>query len=220
MTDDSNKSSGTVFLILALLAFSGLGMELALGFGVEPLLFGKSFAEYTVWENVLHWVVTCIVWFAVAYALVKFSQKRGFDFLAQKERLNGYNWSTAAVLLVISIAASLWDWNGIKIIKEYEYNGLIKFIFQYIYYIMETVLVLLIIIFGQHAGELWFKHHHVPWGGVLVALTWGLVHMLTKNDLQAGLLSAGSGLLFGIAYLAVRRNVYIAYPLILLMFVL
>lgn len=220
MTDNSHKSSGIVYLILALLAFSGLGLELALGFGVEPLLFGKSFAEYTVWESVLHWVLTCIVWFAVAYSLLKFSQKRGFDFLAQKERLSWYNWSIAAVLLVVSIAMSLWDWNGIKIVKEYEYNGLIRFVFQYIYYISEAVLVLLIIIFGQHAGEIWFRHRHVPWGGVLVALTWGLVHMLTKSDLQAGLLSAVGGLLYGIAYLVVRRNISIAYPLILLMFVL
>lgn len=214
------KSKGITFFLLALLAFSGLGLELILGLLIEPLLFGKSMPDFTVLENILHWVFTCIVWAAVAYGLLRVSQKNGTNPLRQKEKIGCGRWLIAVLLLAVSIAVSIWDWNGFKILKEFEYNGLLMFIFQYIYYIFETVMVLLIIIFGQQAGEIWFKKRWVPWGGILVALTWGLVHSLTKGDLLIGLVACFDGLLYGIAYLVVKRNVTIAYPLILLMFVL
>ncbi len=212
------KSRGIIFLLLALLAFCGLGLELILALFIEPLLFGKALPDFTVFENIAHWCLTCIVWAAVAFVLLRSSQKLGFDPLSQKEKISTGRW-LAATLLAVSVAVSVWDWNGIKIIKEFEYNGLLKFIFQYIYYIFEAVLVLLIIIFGQQAGELWFKNRHVPWGGILAALTWGIVHSLTKGDLLIGLIACFGALLYGIAYLVVKRNVFIAYPLILLMFI-
>ncbi|WP_200789781.1 hypothetical protein [Clostridium fallax] len=95
-----------------------------------------------------------------------------------------------------------------------------KFIFQYIYYIFEAVLVLLIIVFGQKAGEMSFKNKRLPWGGFLLGVTWGLIHLLTKGDLVIGLILCLASVLYGIAYLAVKKNIYIAYPIIFLMFVL
>jgi hypothetical protein len=212
------KHRGSSFLILALLAFGGLGLELLLVV-LEPVLFGKDFADYTTLESVLHWSLTCLVWAAVAFALLRSSQKLSLNPFSQKDQITAGRWLAAALLLAVSTAVSIWDWNGIKIIKEFAYNGLLKFIFQYIYYIFETVLVLLIIIFGQQAGELWFKSKNVPWGGILVALTWGLVHSFTKGDLLVGLIACFGGLLYGTAYLVVKRNIFIAYPLIFLMFI-
>ncbi len=48
--------------------------------------------------------------------------------------------------------------NRAKVLKELHYNGWLKFIFQYIYYVFETGLVLLIIVFGQKAFEKWFHN--------------------------------------------------------------
>ena len=213
------KSRGIIFLLLALLAFCGLGLELVLALLIEPMLFSKALPDFTTLENIIHWCLTCIIWAAVAFGLLRGSQRLGLNTLSQKEKIGTGHWLAAALLLAVSIAVSIWDWNGIKIIKEFEYNGLLKFIFQYIYYIFEAVLVLLIIIFGQQAGELWFRNRYVPWGGILAALTWGLVHSLTKGDLLTGLIACFGALLYGIAYLVVKKNVYIAYPLILLMFI-
>lgn len=60
----------------------------------------------------------------------------------------------------------------------------------------------------------------IPWGGILVGSTWGLLHIVTKFQLYAGLLAFLEGLLLGVAYLASRKDLRIAYPLIFLMFVL
>lgn len=57
-------------------------------------------------------------------------------------------------------------------------------------------------------------------GGILVAVTWGLSHMFTKGELLTGILSSIDGLLYGILYIACKKNLLIAFPLIFLMFVL
>ena len=94
------------------------------------------------------------------------------------------------------------------------------FVFQYVYYLFETMLFLLIIVFGQKALERWFKRENVPYGGIVVALTWGIVHIATKGSVSIGLLSAVSGSLFGVVYLLVNRDIKKAYVLLAFMFVL
>jgi len=68
------------------------------------------------------------------------------------------------------------------------------------------MLVLLIIIFGQTAFEKWFNNNKIPFGGILVALTWGLGHWLSKGSLITGLYTAVGGFVFGSAYLLTRRE--------------
>lgn len=93
-----------------------------------------------------------------------------------------------------------------------------KFIFQYIYYFFETFLFSLIIIFGQRACEIWFKRENIPYGGIVLALTWGIGHILSKGSLTVGLLSALGGFLFGAAYLIVGRDYRKTLPLLFIMF--
>lgn len=62
------------------------------------------------------------------------------------------------LICIFSLAVSYFDWNGSKVVKEWIYNGWLKFIFQYIYYTFETVLVSLIMIFGQNAFESWLHN--------------------------------------------------------------
>jgi hypothetical protein len=216
--------NGLGFLLLGLLAFMGLGLEIPLAFMVEMPLYRidtGNFNDYTTTENILHWIFTCILWGIVAFILIKLSQKKlRFDFMTDKSKPGKLQFLIAVALLGISVAISIWDWNGIKVIKEFEYNGWLKFIFQYIYYIFEVVLVLLIIVFGQKFGELMFKQNKIPWGGILVGLTWGLVHILTKGDIQTGLIASIGGVMYGITYLVLQKNTYISYLFILLMFVL
>ncbi len=108
------KSKGFAFLLLALLAFSGLGLELILGLVIEPLLLGKSMPDFTVLENILHWILICIVWAAVAFGLLRCSQSNGLNPLSQKESIGRGRWLIAALLLAVSVALCIWDWNGFK----------------------------------------------------------------------------------------------------------
>ena len=217
----NTMKSGFIFLILALLAFAGLGLEMLLAFLIEPLIYGIGLNEFSTGQNIVHWIVTCILWGISAFLLLSFAKRNfGFDVLANKQKIKTVNWILCFVCLAIAIIISLIDWNGFKPAKEFIYNGWLKFIFQYIYYIFETLLVYLIIIFGQEAGDQWFKQNKIPYGGILAALTWGLIHWLTKGDLVVGLLSLVFALLFGIVYLLTNKNSYIAFPFVLLMLIL
>lgn len=78
------------------------------------------------------------------------------------------------VLCIIICLTSTWfDWNGSKVLQEFASKGMLKFVFQYIYYLFEVMLFMLIIVYGQKACEVWFKRTNIPYGGIVVALTWG-----------------------------------------------
>lgn len=114
---------------------------------------------------------------------------------------------------------SYFDWNGNKVIKEFYANDSVKFIFQYIYYIFETILVMLILVFGQNAFEKWFRKQNIPYGGIIVAIRWGIAHFFTK-DIQTGIGTVISGIAFGSVYLLVNRDIRKAYPILWIMFTL
>lgn len=214
------KKKGFYFLLFALLAFGGLGLEALLAFLIEPLIYGKDMNSWGTTENILHWVITCIIWGAIAVLLIKMAQKASFNVFSFKDKLNALNWLICLSVLIGCFVISIIDWNGLKAIKEFEYNGLLKFIFQYIYYCFETALVFLIIVFGQKAGEYFFTVKNIPWGGLVAGLTWGLIHMLTKGDVSMGLLSCLYGVLYGIIYIGAKKNTSISYVLICLALIL
>ena len=81
-------------------------------------------------------------------------------------------------------------------------------------------MVLLIIVFGQYAFEKWFKNDKIPYGGILVALTWGLGHWFTKGSLGTGIYTAIGGFVFGSVYLLTRRNIKLSYLFLCIMFIL
>ena len=113
------------------------------------------------------------------------------------------------IIFIIMIVFSYIDWNGSKVLKEFQYNGWLKFIFQYIYYAFEVGLVVLIVTFGQKAFEKWFHKDSsvwIPYGGILTGLTWGMVHILTKGDLSTGVSLSLISIGYGITYLLVNSR--------------
>lgn len=213
------KVSSWDYLSLALYAFGGLGMEALLAFMIEPILYGHGMSEWTTRQTILHWILTCIIWGLFVVSLIKTSKKNyNFDILSPSDKMNAISWVIAIVCVVIAIMQSYLDWNGFKIVKEFQHKGLLKFIFQYIYYLFETGLFLLIIVFAQKAGDTFFKNDKIPWGGIVVAITWGFAHIFTKGSVTVGLQASLCGLLFCIVYLATNKNIRIAFPLIFIMF--
>lgn len=214
------KATGLDFLVLALLAFGGIGLEVILALGIEPILYGAQLGEWSTLQNILHWTITSALWGGVAYLLVRNAKKKyDFDIFKKGEKLKLWKWLLIAVFIVLSLMISYKDWNGSKVIKEFVFNGWLKFIFQYIYYIFETVLVTLILVFAQKAFEKWFHKENIPYGGIAIALTWGIGHFFTK-DIMTGIVCMISGFAFGSVYLLTNRDIRKTFPIVLAMFVL
>ena len=212
--------SGFDYLCLALYAFAGVGLEVVLAFWIEPVLYGEPMSEWSVLQNILHWIMTCILWGLSAVLIVKYAKKKyGFDLFQRGEKVKVWQWLLVAVFMILSLMVSYMNWNGSKVLKEFQANGLLKFIFQYIYYVFETALITLILVFGQMALEKWFHKENFPYGGIILAVTWGIGHFFTK-DILTGIVCMISGFAFGSVYLLVNRDIRKAFPILLAMFIL
>lgn len=214
------KLTGIKCIIFALIAFAGLGIEVILAFLIEPILYGSTINSWNTIQNIIHWSLTCISWGFVCYFIINSAKKNyGFDLMQKGSKVKIWQWILIIAFIIMSLVISYIDWNGSKVLKEFNYNGLLKFIFQYIYYTFEVMLVTLILIFGQKAFEQWFNKVNIPYGGIIVAFTWGLGHFFTK-DITTGIITMISGLAFGSIYLLVNRNIKKTYLILWIMFVL
>ena len=218
---NEKKGKGMDYILLALTAFGGLGMEVLYANLLEPMIYGCGMKEWSTWQTILHWVITCITWALMAWYTVKSAKKDcGFDLFEKSEPIKPWQWMATAGCVAICLISTYFDWGGSKLLIEFQRNGALKFTFQYIYYLFEVVLFMLIIVFGQKAFEVWFKKKNIPYGGIVVALTWGMAHWFTKGSLVAGLYTAFGGFCFGVVYLFLNRNIKWTYVALCIMFIL
>ena len=214
-----SKITGFDYLWCALYACAGVAFEL-LVMVVENAL-GINTNSFTVIESIAHFSITTIGWVLIGF-LVIFVGKRttGFSVWQEKTPMKKWQWLLVIICFIVNIIAKYLDWGGFKVILEYQSKIPILFIFQYIYYLAEGFLISLIIVFGQKACEKWFDNDLIPYGGIILGLTWGLAHTFTQNSLFVGILSALSGFLFGAVYLFVNKDYRKALPIIILLFIL
>ena len=212
---------GLDLLTYGLGIFLALGCEGILAFGIEQNIYGCTIKEFNTWQSILHWVLTYIIWGLFAFFICRGAQKKGYDIFAESDKkIKTWQW-VCIIIGVVACLISTWvDWNGSKVLIEFQKKGLLKFIFQYIYYFIEVFLVLLIIIFGQKACEMWFKKENIPYGGIIAALTWGLGHWWSKGSLGAGIFTALCGLALGSVYLLTNRKIKLSYILLCVMFIM
>lgn len=216
--DNTTKITGIDYLYLALYAFGGIGLELVIAF-IEPFIYGHA-ADYNDWTIIAHWIITCLVWGGCALYLFKLAKKNFHFETHTNQSINLWQWFIIIALLAFSLMLSYISWDGFKIQQEFINLGMLNFIFQYIYYFFEAVLITLIVVFAQKAFEIWFKKENVPYGGILCGITWGLAHILTKSSLEVGLLSVILGFGFGAVYLLLNRDIRKTILIIYLMFIL
>ena len=225
MTNNATvKETGWKYLLLALGAFLGLALEVIHAYGWEPLVYGGiSYRDYAVWQAALHSIITCLTWLGAAYLLIRVAQNRlGFEIFEKSSKMKFWQIIAVCLSVILSIVMSYLDWDGFKVVKEFQSNGWLRFIFQYIYYIVETAMFLLIIVFGQKAFDLWTKKKNVPWGGIVCGLTWGISHVISRGflDIGNGIASMVFGFLFGAAYLLTNRDIKKSWLILFLMFAL
>lgn len=213
------KVTGFDYLWCALYACAGVAFELLLA-AIEGML-GVDTAAYTVSQNIIHWLITVIGWTAIGFLVIYIGKRTtGFDIWEHKEKLSGWQYGAVAGCFAVNIIAKYLDWGGFKVVIEWSSKGSVLFVFQYLYYLAEGFLISLIIVFGQKAFEKWFHNEKIPYGGIILALTWGLAHIFSKSSLWIGILSAFGGFLFGTAYMFVNKDFRKALPVITLMFIL
>ena len=215
-----NKEKGVSYILVSVLSFIVLCIEFILAYLIEPIVYNKTMHEWSDSQYITHWTLTCIIWGIGISLIYSYSKnKLDFNFLKRGPRMNRKGYILIIIAVIVSFCVSYYEWNGIKIIIEYTNLGFIKFIYQYIYYACEVMLFMLILIFGQKACEIWFKKKEIPYGGVIVAVSWGASHFLSK-DIITGIFSMLAGFIFGSVYLLTNRDGRKTYNIFFLIFIL
>lgn len=217
-----SEVGGWKYLWYALYAFAILGLEVALVIFVEPILFdGVNMGEYSSMQKVIHWLLTILCWGSLSFLLASRAEKVMHFSVWNREKPQRIYALISIVLIIVCVVMDVFSWGTLKTIAEFHSNGLFLFLFQYLYYFIEVVPVLLIIIFGQKfVEEILKKKSKIPWGGVILGCTWGAVHILTQGSIETGISVMMFSLIFGEIYLLLNRNTKWSYLAVAVAFML
>ncbi len=222
------------FFLRAILLIGILGSEFLVCF-LDAFIDRRDISQLVSlskhwYAMLLHWIITLMIWGTGITILYRWGKKNGV--LNELLRLNFSKRtsiklfiSILIVLLVSFIEAKIFKesipqiYQEFKIfIKMYSSKAFIVTIFQNIYYFTESIIILFIVAFFQRAGELWFKKEGIPWGGIGLSLTWGLLHFIAHPTVA--LYISIWALFVGVMYILNQKNVYPTFAVIFLMFII
>lgn len=204
------------FLFLGFYALSGLFIEWLLSL-LEPFLFG-GFTKTT--QQCLHLIIACILWGVVSFFLIYRAKiKYLFNMFALRGKIDGKYLAVCIFLLFAVFLISTRLEGGIKPLLDFRNLDTVTFIFQQIYQLLKALMVLLVIIFGQHFGELYFEREDIPWGGFLLAFTWGWAHLSVQSNAE-GFFAMMLSIVYGVVYMYFKKDLRYVGPIIAIMFIL
>lgn len=212
-----SHTSPIEFLWLGLYGFAGFSLELILGLIVG--LFQEKGLSVA-----MNAVLTALLWFGAAYLLIHYAKNKfDFDVFEIREKPESKALLLIAVLVLLIIAASTLGFGGFKPIVEFNgslQQSLPAFIFRTIYYLAETSLIVVTIAFGQVFFERQFSFSEkLPWGGIFLAVTWGLMHFLLQGA-SGGIYTLFFSLAAGVIFVLCKKDIHWTYLFVAIAFIL
>lgn len=204
-----------VLFLLGFISIIGLHLEYAV-LAAEKLIYSKSYNEFSITESVTHWISVCVVWGFVGLVMFYIAARvYGFDVLKKQNRPTSKGIVVMIMLLSTSVGVKYLLLGGWQMAVDFKREGWFQFIFLYIYYLFESVLLVLGALFFQEGCERLapFESEHTPWGGAVLALTWGLIHLLTTFDVRMALFYTAVAFFIGCAHLASHKNLYVSFAI-------
>ena len=161
---------------MSLLSFGAFMLEFLSIFGIEVIFLHVDIQNYTTHQRSIHCIIMVFMWAFFIGVLLLFSRKYcHFPERGNKgDKISLKNWIVTLACFIGCKIMTFIDWHTLKIIGEAQGKNIFQFCAQYLYYIFEVVLVVLIIIYGQKAIETLLKKDSlIPFGGIILAMTWG-----------------------------------------------
>ena len=207
----------TKYLWLSLLSFGAFMLEYFSIFVIESILLHVYIWNYTANSKSVHCIIMAFMWAVVIAGLLLFSQKY-LHFPAREnkeEKLSLKNWIITFVCLIGCKILTFIDWHTLKVVGEVQGKNTYQFCAQYLYYVFEVMLVVLIIIYGQKAIETLLKKESlIPFGGIILAVTWGAFHFVSRGvglEIWNGISTMIFSVLSGVMYLRLNRKWLYSY---------
>lgn len=207
----------TKYLWLSLLSFGAFMLEYFSIFVIESILLHTDIWNYTANSKSVHCIIMAFMWSVVIAMLLLFSHKYlHFPTRENKEeKLCLKNWIITFVCLIGCKILTFIDWHTLKVVGELQGKNIYQFCAQYLYYVVEVMLVVLIIIYGQKAIEVLLKKESpIPFGGIILAVTWGMFHFVSRGvglEIWNGISTMIFSVLSGVMYLRLNKKCLYSY---------
>ena len=207
----------TKYLWLSLLLFGAFMLEYLSIFVIELMILHVDIWNYTANQRSVHCIIMVFIW-AVVIVMVLFFSQRYLHFPSRENKEDNpslKNWLITFACLSCCKILTFIDWHTLKVVGEVQGKNAYQFCAQYLYYIFEMMLVILIIIYGQKAMEtLLKKRSPIPFGGIILAVTWVAFHFVSRGvglEIWNGISTMIFSVLSGVMYLRLNRKCLYSY---------
>lgn len=207
------------YLGLSLITFGGFLLEYFTILVIDMMILGVDISNYQPAQRNMHLIINSLVWLVYIGVIVYFSNRK-FNFFTKMDNEKPSKKDMMIVLLCLLACKVMTfiDWHTLKVIGEASGKDIIQFLLQYLYYLIEVLLVLMVIAYGQKAFEvLYQKTTNIPFGGIVLALTWGAFHFVSRGvglEIWNGISCMIFSLLAGIMYVRLKKHLGYSYLLI------
>ena len=204
--------------------------DILLGLLMYLLLLPEFILFITVGtENILKSLVGVAAFFVFSislYTAVPLLVERRYPIESQKSSMKSGCLAVAIAVTFIILKMVLQKQETPKFISEYlnfiKTSGVIGVIgatLQHLYYFAEIVLCSYVLRVFQKAGENLFGNKYVPYGGIVLGVLWGLIVHTISKDISVGLYMLVMSLIWGAIYLVSKKNRWLTYILMTIMFI-
>ena len=207
----------TKYFWLSLLSFGAFMLEYLSIFVIEAIVLHVDIQNYTAHQRSVHCIIMSFMWAVFIGILLLFSKKH-YRFPTrgnQEDKISLKNWIITLACFTGCKIMTFIDWHTLKVIGEAQSKTIFQFCAQYLYYIFEVMLVILIIIYGQKSAETFIKKESsIPFGGIILAMTWGIFHFVSRGvgiEIWNGISTIIFSVLSGLIYIKLNRNWLYSY---------
>lgn len=209
----------TKYLGLSLITFGGFLLEYFTILVIDMMILGVDISNYQLAQRNTHLIINSLVWLAYIGMIIYFSNKK-YNFFSElnTEKPSKKDLMIVLLCLLACKVMTFIDWHTLKIIGEASGKDVIQFLLQYLYYLVEVLLVLMVIVYGQKAFEvLYQKTTNIPFGGIVLAFTCGTFHFVSRGvglEIWNGISCMIFSLLAGTMYVRLKKHLGYSYLLI------
>lgn len=174
-------------------------------------------------NQILAFGISPIIWgIGSFYILVRMKNENEEELYYTNDHLIGRDWLIFFFVVIggISIAVRNYLYGGMKplFIREFFSGYPLYTIRNILYYPLEVLLMLELLIFAQRAGEHLMKKVGIPWGALALFFLWGLPHF--THGFEDGMVSALSAFVYAIPFYASGKKIKVSYISMLILWFL
>jgi hypothetical protein len=210
-------------LSAALVTFAIFSWELIVALLIDPLLADTT--QYGLW----HHLITAAGWTIGALLLTGHAEHVGL-LTGQRRVITPLTAGPIRAILVVgaiivAVAVRAVAFGELKIAGELAtavarggLDALAAGLGLAVYYFSEAFLIVLLVLFGQRAGQNRFGRPDLPWGGLVLGLTWGVMHFFLQGT-SAGFYAMFAAVLYGVVVLFGPRSIWAVWFLVAIAFI-